>query len=249
MSDPAQAVGGGAPSVRMPLRDHIAELRNRLFVCALAVAVCSVAAFALWDHVLHFLVGYYRDATRDQGTEFVNLSPLDGITVRLRVSGYLGLFAASPVWLWQVWRFVTPALKKSEKRYAIPFLLSSVSLFLFGAAMGLLTLPAGLQFLVSYAGRDVKALYSVDKFVNLVVLIVVAFGFSFLFPVFIVFLELVRLVTWRQLLRGWRYAIVIIFVIAAVITPSQDPYTLIAMAGPMVLFYFGSIGLGWVLRR
>ena len=244
-----ETVAAAATVDRMPLREHIAELRNRLFVSALAITVGSLAAFALWDHVLHFLVGYYRDATSNQRSTFVNLSPLDGITVRLRVSGYLGLFAASPVWLWQAWRFVTPALKQREKRYAVPFLLSSVTLFLFGAAMGLLTLPAGLHFLVAYAGRDVTALYSVDKFVNLVVLIVVVFGFSFLFPVFLVFLELVRLVTWRQLLKGWRYAIIVIFVIAAVITPSQDPYTLFAMAGPMVVFYFGSIGLGWVLRR
>jgi sec-independent protein translocase protein TatC len=234
---------------RMSLTDHLVELRRRFFISALAIVVVSIAAYVLYDHVQLFLVNYYRDATHVADDKFITTGPLEGFAIRLRLCSYIGLFGSSPVWLWQLWRFITPGLNPKEKKYAIPFLLSSVFLFLFGAVVALLTLPAALDFLVANAGKEVRAFYTLDKFVSLVTLVVIAFGFSFLFPVVLVFLELVNVLHWKTLLRGWRYAIVIIFVIAAVITPSQDPYSLVGMAGPMTLFYFASIGIGWLAKR
>lgn len=233
----------------MSLTDHLVELRSRLFKAALAIVVVSIAAFTQWSHVQLWLLHYYRDAVGDPSKKFVFLGPLDGIGVRLTMSSYIGLFGASPVWIWQGWRFIAPGLKASEKKYAIPFLLSSVVLFCSGGAVALLTLPPGLDFLVSIAGPGAEALFTTNDFVKLITLVVIAFGFAFLFPVVLVFLQLIGAVTPGRLLRGWRYAIVIIFVIAAVITPSQDPYTLFGMAGPMVVFYFGAIGIGKLLKK
>lgn len=238
-----------ASEVRMTLSEHLFELRRRLFLSALAIAVCSVGAYILYDHLQTFLVTYYRNATGIKDDKFISLSPLEGLATRLRLCGYVGLFGASPVWIWQAWRFITPGLSDKEKKYAIPFLGSSVILFIMGAVMGLVTLPAGLDFLYSAAGSQVKQFNSLDKFVSLVSLVVVAFGFSFLFPVVLVFLQLVRAVTSKQLLKGWRYAIVSVFVLAAFITPSQDPWTLLAMALPMITFYFASIGIGRLMKR
>jgi sec-independent protein translocase protein TatC len=234
---------------RMTLVAHLTELRNRLVKAALAIVVCSVIGFWLSDRVLAWLNDYYRAAANDPAIKVVVSSPLEGLAMRLKIAGYIGLFGSSPVWLWQAWRFITPGLREKERRYAIPFVFSSVALFLFGAAIGLLTLPAGLKFLVSAGGQNQELLYGSAKFVQFVSLVVLAFGFSFLFPVVLVFLELVNLVTPKQLLKGWRYAIVAIFVIAAVITPSQDPFTLIGMAGPMIIFYFGAILVGRLAKK
>lgn len=233
----------------MSLVEHLVELRQRLFKAALAIAICSVFGFWLSERILHWLNSYYRHAIHDPTARLAIFSPIEGVSNKLRIAGYVGLFGSSPVWLWQVWKFITPGLNAKEKKYAIPFLFSAVFLFLFGAAIGLLTLPAGLSFLANIAGKSQESLYSTEKFLNFVSLVVLAFGFSFLFPVVLVFLELVNVVTPKQLLKQWRYAIVIIFVIAAVITPSQDPYTLFGMAGPMVVFYFGAILVGRLAKK
>ena len=234
---------------RMTLTSHLTELRTRLFRSALAIVVISIVAFTQYGRVQLWLLHYYRNAVSDEVKKFTNLGPLDGFGVRLTLCSYIGLFGASPVWIWQGWRFIAPGLKSSERKYAIPFLLSSVVLFLSGAAVALITLPPGLQFLVDVAGPGQEPLWTQDKFVSLLTLIVLAFGFAFLFPVVLVFLQIIGAVTPKRLLKAWRYAIVIIFVIAAVITPSQDPYTLFGMAVPMVVFYFGAIGVGKLLKK
>lgn len=240
---------GSAVEQRMTLVEHLRELRSRVFRSLLSVVVASIVAFIFWNRVSGFLLDYYRHAANDSNRKFPTFSPLDGLGNRLTVSGYLGLFASSPVWLWEVWRFITPGLKDKEKRYAIPFVLSSVVLFIGGGIVAILTLPKGLEFLVQVGGKSQDPFWTLDKFVSLLTLMVLAFGFSFLFPVILVFLELVNLVTPRQLLSRWRYAIVLIFVIAAVITPSQDPFTLFAMAIPMILFYFIAILIGRLLKK
>jgi sec-independent protein translocase protein TatC len=234
---------------RMTLVEHLVELRQRLFRAALAIAIASVVGFWLSEHILNWLNTYYSNSIHDPNARLVFFSPIEGFSNKLRIAGYVGLFGSSPVWLWQAWKFITPGLTGREKKYAVPFLVSSVLLFLFGAAIGLLTLPAGLSFLNGVAGKSQQSLYSTDKFLSFVSLVILAFGFSFLFPVVLVFLQLVNLVKPQQLLKQWRYAIVIIFVIAAVITPSQDPYTLFGMAGPMVVFYFGSILVGRLAKK
>ena len=234
---------------RMTLVEHLRELRSRVFVSLFSIVVASVVAFIFWNKVSGYLLDYYRNAANDSRRKFPTFGPLDGIGNRLTVSGYLGLFASSPIWLWELWRFITPGLKAKEKKYAIPFVLSSVFLFIGGAAVALLTLPKGLEFLVQVAGNTQEPFWTAKEFVSLVTLIVLAFGFSFLFPVVIVFLELVNLVTPSQLLSRWRYAIVVVFVIAAVITPSQDPFTLFAMAVPMCVFYFIAILIGRLLKK
>jgi sec-independent protein translocase protein TatC len=234
---------------RMSLVEHLRELRNRFLASAIAIVVVSAVAFAQWDAVQGFLLDYYREAARQSDLKFANFGPLEGFSTRTRISAYLGLFGASPVWLWQLWRFIVPALKEKEKRYAIPFLVSSVTLFIGGAVVALITIPNGLRFLVTFAGSGSEPVWSMNQMSDFVVKVVVAFGFAFLFPVVLVFLQLVRVLSSRQLFRQWRYAIVGIFALAALLTPSQDPQTLAAMALPMTVFYFGSAVLGRLLRR
>ena len=141
------------------------------------------------------------------------------------------------------------ALEKREKRYAIPFIMSSLVLFAAGCSIAYWTLDKALEFLISWSGNDVTQAYQVTKYVSLVVLMMLAFGVGFLSPVLIVFLQLVSVVSPRSLIKQWRYAIMGIFVAAAVITPSGDPFSMLALAIPLSVLYVLSVLIGWLLVR
>jgi len=162
---------------------------------------------------------------------------------------YGGVILAMPIILWQVWRFIVPALHSREKRYAIPFILSSLVLFLLGGFLAYITLEPALEFLISWSGEGVGQVFQVSRYVRLVGLMVGAFGVGFQFPVLLVFLQIAGVVTPHQLLRGWRYALLAVVVVAAVITPSGDPISLAALAVPMAILYFIAIGIGTVFER
>lgn len=243
------------PTETMSLTDHLRELRSRLVKSILAIVVGALIVFVFWDPVLAFLVQPFSrlcERSTDLGGcegRLVNTDPLAGITTRMRISGWGGIVLALPVLLWQIWQFVAPGLHKKEKKYAIPFIASSVVLFAMGATIAYVTLNKALEFLIKWAGDDVTPLYSVDKYVRLVTIMMFSFGAGFLFPVLLVFLQLVGVLTPRQLLEWWRQAIVLIIVVAAIITPSGDPFSLFALALPMWLFYFIAIGIGVLLGR
>ena len=186
--------------------------------------------------------------TNGSCTLFVT-SPLDGLTLRIKIALFGGLVLASPVILFQVWRFVTPGLKASERRYAIPFVLASFVLFLSGAATAYLTLPHALAWLKSVGGSSLTSIYDPIPYLGLILLMMAIFGLTFEFPVVLVSLELARVVTPARLLRSWRWAVIIIVVVAAVFTPSSDPFSMLALAVPLIAFYFISIGIGKLLGR
>ena len=231
----------------MPLVDHLTELRSRLIRAVIALVLGAIVAFTLYNHILDFLIGPYTDITGK--TEFVILDPLEGFAARLKVSAWCGAFLASPVVLWQLWGFITPGLHKTEKKFAIPFIIGSVLLFALGAGVALLTFEQALRFLIGVGGPNVDPMFSPGKYLSLITLMMVAFGIAFEFPILLVFLQLAEVVTSRKL-RSWRRpALVIVVAVAAVITPSQDPYSLLAMAGPMYLFYELSILIGRLLKK
>ena len=231
----------------MSLVEHLAELRRRLFISIAAVVVAGAIAFVLYDRILEFLIEPYREVTgNDHLTIF---SPLEGFSARLKLAGYAGLFLASPVVLWQVWQFVTPGLHPGEKRYAVPFLVASIALFASGGFLALATFPKALDFLVDISGQNVETLFSPEKYVTFIMKVIIAFGLAFEFPILLVFLQLAGVVSSGALLRSWRWAVVLTFAAAAIITPSQDPITMLAMAVPMSLFYFGAIAVGRLLKR
>ncbi len=238
----------------MSLVDHLAELRMRLIRSILAVALGAAAVLAFYDPVLKFLTKPYRDlcASRPDfkcdGSLFA-LGPLDGLSARMRIAGYGGLILALPVLLWQLWRFIVPALSKKEKRYTIPFIVSSVVLFSLGCSIAYWTLSKALQFLISWSGTEVNQAFQITKYISLVTLMILAFGVGFLSPLLLVFLQLVGVLTPRTLLAQWRYAIVAIFFLAAVITPSGDPITLMALGFPLTVLYFVAIFVGFVAIR
>jgi sec-independent protein translocase protein TatC len=238
-----------APDGQMTVVEHLSELRRRLVISIIAVVIAATIMFVLSPHVISFLVTFYKDATgRPKGT-LIFTGPLDAFATRLKIATYGGIVLAAPVWLYELWRFITPGLNPKERRYAIPFVLTSMVLFVLGGIVALFTLEPALNFLLKIGGSDLKPLLTADRYISLVALMIVAFGLSFEFPVVLMFLLLAHVITTQQLRQWRRWAIVLIVVFAAVITPSQDPYSLFAMAIPMYVFYELVIIIGRLLKR
>lgn len=233
----------------MTVVEHLAELRARLIVSLVAVAIGGAVCFVFAPQIISFLIRFYRDSTADTPDKLVFTGPLDAFGVRLRIATYGGIVLAMPVWLYELWRFVTPGLNPTEKRYAVPFVLASIVLFLCGAFVALRTLQPALDFLLAVGGPDLQPLLTADRYLALVALMIVAFGISFEFPVVLVFLLIARALTTTQLRRWRSYAAVLITAFTAVVTPSQDPYSMLAMAIPMYFFYEAAIVIGRLLQR
>ena len=233
----------------LSLVDHLTELRRRVAISLISVAVGMALAFVFANSVVSFLVRFYTDATHGRQRTLIFTGPLDAFALRLKIAFFGGIVLALPVWLLQIWRFVTPALQKREKRYAIPFVATSIVLFVVGGIVAMLTLTKALEFLLGVGGPNLNPMLTGDKYVSLIALMIVAFGLAFEFPVLLMFLLLARVVSTRQLRRSRRIALIAIVVFAAVITPSQDPFSLFAMAIPMYAFYEASILLGRILKR
>jgi len=239
----------------MTLRDHLAELRLRIVRSVLAVTMGFIVIIVFYKEVLDFLTrpfyhlchtGVVKAAgAASCDNKLISLSPIDAFGARVSISVYGGVIIALPVIMWQIWRFVAPALHHNERRYAVGFVTSSVSLFLLGCVLAYLTLEPALQFLINFG--QAQPTYQISKYVSFVGLMASAFGIGFQFPVLLVFLQLVNVLKWRQLLAWWRYAIIVIVFIAAVITPSGDPVSLIALAAPMIVLYFVAIAVGRVV--
>lgn len=241
----------------MTLIEHLEELRYRLIIAIAAVAVGSIAGWALYDRVVELIrepyCDYYvtipPDVRPSEECALYFAEPLGSVLIKLKLVAFMGLFFALPIVLFQLWKFIVPGLTKRERRMAIPFVVSSVFLFALGAGFAYWTLPKALNFLLGFGGQQIVPLLTADRFFSFVMLVALAFGLSFEFPIVLMFLNAAGVVSTMQL-RSWRRgAVLVIFVFAAVITPSGDPYTLIAMAGPMVLFYEAAIIVGRLSKR
>lgn len=244
----------GTTDDTMTLTEHLGELRVRIIRSALAVAIGMVLIIAFYDQVLEFLLQPYVDLCDRKPQDFCDpdlavFSPTEGLATRVRVGLYGGIVLALPVILWQVWRFIVPALNKQEKKWAIPVVATSVVLFVAGGALAYFTIGQALDFLIGWSGSDVNQIYSVQSYVSLIGLMIFAFGLGFMLPVFVFGLQALGVITPKRLLQSWRIALVAIAVISAVITPSGDPVTMGMLGLPMVVLYFLAILLGWLVVR
>jgi sec-independent protein translocase protein TatC len=239
----------------MPLMEHLIELRRRILISLVAIVACGIIVFVLYHSVLGFLSGPYEHVTRNspgcgpKGCKLIVTDPLAPFMVRLKIAGYGGLALSVPIVMWEIWRFIVPALHKREQHYALGFLLSSIVLFLLGCVVAWFTVTKALDFLLGVGGQELRPLIDANKYLTLVMLMFAAFGFAFEFPLLLVFLMLVGVVNTAQLRHARRWAAVGVTTFAAVITPSQDPFSLLFMAVPMYIFYEASILVGRMLKR
>lgn len=232
----------------MTLVEHLAELRNRLVKCVLAITVGGTVMWWMYTPTMARLTSILQQTCRpNQDCKIIQTDPLQGLTTRFTICAYGGLALAMPVLLWQVWRFVTPGLYAKERRLAVPFVVSSVILFVTGASLALWVLPAALEWLGSVGG-NLSQFYTPDRYVMFVVKVMIGFGIGFELPVFLVFLQLIGLVSHKQLGHWRRYALVGIVILVA-LGPTGDPVSLLAQAVPMYLLYEAAILIGWLFTR
>jgi sec-independent protein translocase protein TatC len=246
------AVPVDADDGRMPLMEHLTELRDRIIKVVIAVVLGMLVAFLFYEPIFDVLIEPYRDGNNNRSLSEGNLvatDPLEGFGVRMKLALYGGIFLAMPVILWQLWRFITPGLYAHEKRYAIPFMVSALTLFLLGAGIAYYTLPQALTFLQEIGGDNIVTAYSPNKYFTLITYMMLAFGIGFEFPIVLVFAQMLGVLTPDALRKARRYAVVGIVVLVAVITPSGDPISMLALSGPMVLFYEVSILIGRLIQR
>ncbi|HJR26172.1 MAG TPA: twin-arginine translocase subunit TatC [Acidimicrobiales bacterium] len=247
-------VSAAGDEARMSLMEHLTELRDRIIKVVIAVVVGMVISFLLYDWIFDILINPYEDIANSGNSltdgKLLQVDPLEGFSIRMKLALYGGIAIAMPVILWQIWRFVTPGLYPHEKRYAVPFLASALSLFVLGAGLAYYTLPRALDFLVSIGGEDnFVTAFQPAKYFTLITYMMLAFGIGFEFPILLIFLQMAGILDRDALKRGRRYAIVGITVLVAVITPSGDPISMLMLSVPMVIFYEVAILAGLFIER
>ena len=220
---------------------HLRELRRRLVFSVFAFVLVSIVAFffypALLEVIRRPLCSLDSSILGPQGCDLIFTKVGGGFMFRLKVTALAGMFLASPVWLYQIWAFVTPGLTSKEKKYALPFVLSSVTLFIAGGVVAYLTLPTGLRLLLTIGGDGLVAFLDAEKYLSFVGVMMLGFGVMFELPIFLFFLGLVGVLSTTQLRRQRKVALIAIVALAAIVTPSQDPYTLLALAAPLYVMY------------
>jgi sec-independent protein translocase protein TatC len=240
---------------RMTLTEHLRELRRRIVIASIAIIVGTIVAFVFHTHIQKIVTGpycslpaRYHTLTGNKCTLIVT-GILDPFTVTLRLSLYAGLLVSSPVWLWQLWRFVTPGLYQRERKWATAFVGGSVVLFAAGTTVAYFTLRNGLHFLLGFASGGIGSLPTFSSYLSYFTAIILVFAISFEFPLAIVMLNLVGVLSADRLRHWTRGILFAIFAFAAVATPTQDPFTMLALAVPICLLFFGAYGVARVHDR
>lgn len=236
----------------MTLVEHLIELRTRLMRSVMAVGVGALVAWFLYQPILNLLLDPLAESApdKDLAGQLLATDPLTGFKVRIQITTYTAIALALPVILWQIWKFVSPGLYSNERRYGVAFIFSGTLLFAFGAAIAFWTLPEALKFLQSIGGENnFNEFYTPDKYLRLIVYMMLAFGLGFEFPLVVTTLLFVGAVTTDTLRRVRRYVVVIVAVFVAVATPSGDPISMLALTIPMCLLYEVSIIIGRVRDR
>ncbi len=219
---------------------HLRELRSRLFKAFLAIAVGAVVGWVFYDPLFEFLkspVQRIVDDAQRQGLDLrlVLTGVTQAFTLQVRVSVMAGVVLAAPVWIYQLWAFVTPGLHRHERRYAFAFLAAAVPLFFAGIAVAFLVLPKGMALLFGFTPEGVGNYLPVDTYLSFLIRTVLVFGLGFLLPVFIVGLNLVGVLSADNLRNTWRWTVLGVFLFAAVATPTGDPITMALLALPILV--------------
>jgi sec-independent protein translocase protein TatC len=241
----------------MTLIAHLTELRNRIAKSLLALLIASAIAFWWYGHGLgEFIRAPYCDLPAHlrygggkAGCGLLVTDVFGGVFVRLKVAFLAGAVLSAPIWLYQLWAFITPGLKRNERRYAVSFVTASSLLFAGGAALAYFFLGAGLRVLLSLAGAGVVVALTVQDYVSFVLSMLIAFGVSFELPLIMVALNLVGILRHETLAKGRRWIYFLTIVFAAVITPTQDPFTMLAMALPMIVLFELAIQLARIVDK
>lgn len=242
----------GAPSddgAVMSILGHLRELRDRLTHVAIALLITTAFSFVFADRLLQFLLQPYATSI-EGGAALQTLRPTEGIETYFRVSLLAGIVLGMPIILFEFWRFIKPALQKHEERYVYVFIPSALFLFGLGIAFAWYILaPAAIYFLANFMADIFRAEWTGQEYISFVTRLLLWIGLSFQMPIVIYVIARVGLVTATTLRNQWRVAVVLIAVLAAVITPSVDPITMLLTMAPLFTLYILSIGLAVIGER
>ena len=249
MVDPADALGKARKAVAdraelpgMSLMEHLDELRRRIIHSAVYLVAGAIIAWIFHDRLINFL----QVPLLKIGKSLVFTHPMDALNLNLQASLLGGAILASPFILYQVWLFISPGLYQRERRFVIPFMAATIGLFLAGASFGYyFVLPGAIKILVLGFGKNFTPMITIEDYSGFFLSIILGLGISFELPILIFFLAMFGIVSPRFLWKNVRYAILAVFIVAAVICPSPDPWTMCIYALPMLGLYVLGIGVAW----
>ena len=239
----------------MPLLSHLNELRSRAFKSAIGITLASCIGWVFYEKIIAKLANPICDleaatsaGDKSCGILYINgvLGPLD---LKFKISVLLGIIIASPVWLYQIWAFISPGLHKKERRNSIFFVMGAVPFFAVGIFAGYLVLPIAIEVLLSFTPSSLTNLVKFDDYLTFVTQLILVFGIAFELPVFLIALNLAGILSGRAILRPWRYAIFGITLFSAIATPTGDPITLFFLAGPLILLYLAAGGISLLIDK
>ena len=233
------------PEGRMALREHLVELRKRVVRAGLAVLVGSIGGWFLYDPVLEYLTAPLTELARttDQDIQVNFGSIATAFDLQVKMSVWIGFIISSPLWLYQLWAFITPGLTSKERRYALAFVATAVPLFLAGVGLSSLFIPNAVGFFTSFTPEGGSNIIEAAVYLGFVMRTVLAFGIAFLLPVVLVGLNLVGLLSGRAVLKAWRWVLVLCFTFAAIATPTPDVTAMFTLAAPMMVLFALAIGI------
>jgi sec-independent protein translocase protein TatC len=238
------------PEGRMPLGDHLRELRRRIMWAALGILVGAVVGWLLYDPLLGAMTAPLRTITQEGREAALNFGTVGlAFDLKIQVSLFLGLFLSSPWWIAQLWMFVTPGLTRMERVYSLSFILAGAILFVAGGAMAWWILPHAVDMLTSFTPSMALNLMDARTYFSFFMRVILAFGCAFLLPVLMVGLNFLGVVSGRTYLKAWRWAVLGAFVFAAFANPLPDAWSMIAMATPICALYFGAVGISFLRDR
>lgn len=234
----------------MPLREHIRELRNRIAVAIVGIVAGGVLGWIWYGHVFDFLVAPYNRAATEHGRtglSAINFATVtSGFNVHVKVAFFVGLVLSAPVWLYEIWAFIAPGLVKKEKRYAAGFLGAAIPLFCLGGYLATRVIPVAVGFLVELTPKNAATVQDVDNVITFATRMILGFGIMFVLPVLLVGLNLLGVLPARTLAKGWRIAVLIIFILSAIASPSPDPGSMLLLALPVVVLFLIALGISFL---
>lgn len=248
--EPAPAAQPETDLQGMSLLQHLEELRKRIIYSLASITAGFAVAWYFAERIFGYMQRPILVALHNHNLDqkLVYLSPTEPFNIYLKIGLIGGLFVASPFVLYQVWLFISPGLYRHEKRYLLPFMFFTVALFVAGGMFGYYVVyPAALEFLIGY-GQQFQPMITIGEYTDLFLTVILGLGLVFEMPILIFFLALMGVVSAGFLWRNLRYAVLAIFVIAAILTPTTDILNMCIFAAPMVLLYIVSIGLAWLVH-
>lgn len=236
----------------MSLAQHLIELRRRLMIAAAALVVGMVIAFFVTGPIIDLLSVPIRTIAEQDGRVYTALNVdtvTGGFDLRMRIAFALGLLISAPVWLWQIWAFVVPGLTRKEVRYTVAFMSAAVPLFFAGCAVGFLIIPHVIELMATFVPEGTAQFYKYDVYYDFVFKLLIVIGVAFVLPVFLVALNVAGVMSGRAIVKGWRVAILVATVFAALATPAADVTSMLLLAGILVVLYFAAAGISLLFDR